>query len=469
MTKILNKLEIKGCERARLSRDPKFDGLFFTAVKTTGIYCRSICPATAPKVENVEYYRVALSAAAAGYRPCLRCRPDSAPSSNAWVGNDTTLIRAIRLIDNDDGSIESIEHLSERLGISSRYLRKLFAQKLGTSPQKYLVYQRVLLAKKLLHETSLPISTIAFASGFGTVRSFNHSIKANLALTPSDIRKQKRGARSTGSSVSLKLHYRPPFDWDSMLSFLQTRVVDGIEWVQSGKYGRTIITQTGARGFFEVHHDSREPILQLELALEDFSDIHALIKKIRRLFDLDAPMSDIEACIQQVLGSEIQLAEGLRIPGVWDPFEAGIRAVLGQQVTVQQAHKLVNLLVKELGQSLECGNRLDLKLFPSPKTIAKSDLAFLKMPQARKDTIHRLAKHFIENDKPAELDEWLGIKGIGPWTVNYVKLRAAKDTDVWLSGDAGVNNALKLVGSNLDPDAASPWRSYLVFQLWHRL
>ena len=469
MALIVDTNQIAKCSRARRARDTRSDGLFFTAVKTTGIYCRSICPANPPKETNVEYHDSAISAAESGFRPCLRCRPDSAPLSSAWQGTDTTVKRALALIHSGLEPEDSIESLSDRLGVTSRYLRQLFASKLGTSPQKYISYQRALLAKKLLHETSMSMTSVALSSGFGSLSSFNRQIKSQLGLTPRQIRGSKPENHQDKSAINLKFSYRPPLDWKSMMAFLQARLINGIEWQTGVTYGRTIQTKGGAKGYFEVSHDETKPMLHLRLHLDRTENLYPLILRVRELFDLDAPAEAIDERMHQVLGHRFKLTPGLRIPGVWSYFEAGIRGILGQQVSVKQAHSLVQTLVSELGESITGEANQGLKLFPTPEKVVNNELAFFRMPQARKDTIRRLAKHFIESENPENIDDWVLLKGIGPWTVNYVKLRAAKDPDVWLAGDAGVKNALKLLDDDFQSDMASPWRSYLVFQLWHQL
>ena len=470
MAIVQNSNLVRNYSQARLSRDARFDGVFFTAVKTTGIYCRSICPANPPKEDNVEYHDSAISASNSGFRPCLRCRPETAPFSTSWIGNETTLKRAVRLIHQGHLSEHSVEELSSRLGVSSRYLRALFKKYLGVSPGRYAVHQKCLLAKKLLHETRLPITEIAYASGFNSVRRFNQVIKSSLGLTPTAIRKQRLETHVSNANIVLRLSYRPPYDWPFVFDFLADRLIEGIEWIQDGDYGRTFQTNKGNVGYFHISPEPEKHRVRVELSIEDTSEIYPIVQRIRECFDLDAPISDIEKQLMTVLPNSAAFLSGLRIPGIWDSFEAGVRAILGQQVTVTQAHKLVALLVDKLGHSLELDSqKKPLKLFPKPQDILQSDLSFFKMPQARKDTLKRLAKHFIETDDPDEVLAWQDIKGIGPWTVNYVRLRASKDPDVWLTGDAGVKNALALFDDFIDTDSAAPWRSYLVFHLWNQL
>ncbi len=463
--------------QARLSRDARFDGVFFTAVKTTRIYCRSICPANPPLEKNVEYHDSAISAANAGFRPCLRCRPDSAPQSNPWIGTQTTLQRALSLIDAGALQTANLEDLAERLGITSRYLRRLFEQQLGTSPKQYAIYRQCLFAKQLLHDTDMPITDIAFATGFSSVRQFNTAIKSRLKLTPTQIRKIHQDTQETSNVITLTMFYRPPYAWTEMLAFLSRRVIPGLEWADENSYGR-VFEFENAKGYFTIGLGEKPNSMRVSIVIDDSSKIFRVAQVIRSLFDLDASIQVIDEQLEREFGDTLDYLPGLRMPGVWSPFEAGIRAILGQQVSVQQAHKMVTLLVETLGEPIDFAANNAAYLFPKPEKLANNELDFFRMPQARKDTLRRFAQYFMDNpnreNNSANIDKWLALKGIGPWTVNYAKLRAAKDPDVWLSGDAGVKNALKKIeqahhNSVLDIEAARPWRSYLVFHLWNQL
>ncbi len=482
MALIESTLLINTYSQARLSRDARFDGVFFTAVKTTRIYCRSICPANPPLEKNVEYHDSAISAANAGFRPCLRCRPDSAPQSNPWLGTQTTLQRALSLIDAGALQTANLEDLAERLGITSRYLRRLFEQQLGASPKQYAIYRQCLFAKQLLHETDMSITDIAFATGgFSSVRQFNTAIKSRLKLTPTQIRKTHQEKHRASNIITLTMFYRPPYAWFEMLAFLSRRVIPGLEWVDEQSYGR-VFEYENAKGYFTIGLGEKPNSMQVSILIDDSSKLFRVAQVIRALFDLDASIQVIDEQLQAEFGDTLDYLPGLRLPGVWSPFEAGIRAILGQQVSVQQAHKLVTLLVETLGEPIDFAASnsriMSTYLFPKPDKVAKNELDFFRMPQARKDTLRRFAQYFMDNpnmeNNSANIDKWLALKGIGPWTVNYAKLRAAKDPDVWLSGDAGVKNALKKIKQehpdrNIDINAASPWRSYLVFHLWNQL
>ncbi|MBL1261831.1 MAG: DNA-3-methyladenine glycosylase 2 family protein [Thiotrichaceae bacterium] len=448
------------CQKARLSRDPRFDGKFFTAVKTTGIYCRPICPATTPKEENVTYFPSAIEAANAGYRPCLRCRPDSAPGSPAWKGVSATLDRAIRLIDEGALQNDSLHRLAERLGISDRYLRQLFKKYLGIAPKQYALYQQCLFAKKLLHQTKLPVIQVSLASGFNSVRRFNDCFQSLLNMTPSKIR---RSGTTKSSALQLQLSYRPPYDWPYMRSFFMARAIPTLEWCDEKSYGRTF-EWLGDIGSFTAQHIERENRFDVTIELDDVTHLSAIVNNIRRILDLDVDIQAVEQDLRQCCGDTSFIKTGLRLPGIWNMFEAGIRAILGQQISVVAACNLVATLVTELGQSNGKNH-----LFPLPESIAESNLDFLKVPVSRKQTLCNLAQHYIESENPSDAQQWLALKGIGPWTVGYAKLRGLSDPDIYLGGDLGIKKSMMKSKHNFNPDKASPWRSYLTFQLWDQL
>jgi len=452
-------------KRARLARDARFDGVFFTAVKTTGIYCRSICSANPPLEKNVEYHTSAVSAAQAGFRPCLRCRPDSAPESSAWLGTETTFQRALSLIQQGALQQDSLPTLAARLGVSDRYLRDLFQQNLGTSPIKYSVYQQCLFAKQLLHETDLAITDIAYASGFNSVRRFNEAMKQQLGLAPREIRKSDK---SPSGGISLRLYYRPPYAWQQLMAFLQNRVIPGLEWAHDDTYGRTFSYQD-AVGYFTITAVPDKHRFDLFKSVDKTQYLSQIVQRIRLIFDVDAPIERIDDALRAQVGSLINYQPGLRVPGIWNSFEAGMRAILGQQISVAAARNLVIAMVENLGQPIEFGETPARFLFPEPEVVVDHSLDFFRMPQSRKDTIRRLAEYFLKSDASENIDAWLDIKGIGPWTVNYVKMRASKDPDIWLVGDAGLKNALKGLDELPDIEKTKPWRSYLTLQMWNQL
>jgi AraC family transcriptional regulator of adaptative response / DNA-3-methyladenine glycosylase II len=439
-------------QQARLTRDPRFDGRFFTAVKTTKIFCRSICPANAPLEKNVEYFQFAQQAMGSGYRPCLRCRPDSAPHSFAWQGVDTTVQRAMRLLkENKDKNIEDI---AVKLGISSRYFRQLFKQKLGISPKQYQLFDKVLLAKQLLHQSHLPIEQVAQASGFASARRLQHNFKQVTGLTPQQIR---QGKPTESQLISLKLAYRAPFNWQHMHAFLALRAIESVEDTSSNCYARTFILDEH-KGWFRISPVPKQDCMKVEISLENIGLLSKVLSNIERVFDLNADIERIHGCLLATGIAKEDLTLGMRLPGVWDTFEAGCRAILGQQISVKAAINLLTQLTKELGERHQ-----GKQYFPTAKAIANSPLEYLKIPQSRKQTLVLFAEYMLQNSD-ADIEQWLKIKGIGPWTVAYAKMRGQSDPDIWLDTDLIIKKHIKQ--HRVNAEQAKPWRSYLTFQLW---
>jgi AraC family transcriptional regulator of adaptative response / DNA-3-methyladenine glycosylase II len=455
-------------QQARLARDHRFDGRFFVAVKTTGIYCRPICPAPVPKEKNVCYYETAIAAANAGYRPCLRCRPDSAPASWAWKGTDTTLERALRLIDDGALLTGSVTDLADRLGITSRYLGLLFQRSVGTSPKQYGLYQQVLFAKGLLQQTRMPITEVALASGFGSVRRFNDCFVSALRLTPGALRRQTTNTLPE-TGIRLFLSYRPPYDWASLRNFLNTRLIGSLEWCGEDFYGRSFRLSGGNSGRFTARHKPERFGFEVTLEPRQPMALLPVIRNIRRLLDLDADSTIIGAHLTPIQAQLGPPRPGLRLPGIWDTFEAGIRAILGQQISVAAARNLVRQLVEEHGEIVTTANG-DYHLFPTPATLANSTLSTLKIPGRRRQTLIDFTRLFDQQPEQAvDPKNWLELHGIGPWTVNYARMRGLGDSDIWLGSDLGVQKALGQTPGSWEPADASPWQSYLTFYLWSLL
>lgn len=453
---------------ARLARDPRFDGTFFVAVKTTGIYCRPVCPAPAPKEANVVYFQSAAEAAANGFRPCLRCRPESAPGSWAWKGVDTTFERALKLIDQGVLTSGNLAQLAERLGISDRYLRRVFAERCGLSPKQYAQYRQLLFSKQLLHETRLPVSEVAIASGFNSVRRFNDSFSRHFSLTPGQVR---RSGTPAEGPVQLKLVYRPPFNWSCMRGFLARRKIPGMEWVTEQSLGRTFSWDNDrVRGYFTARHCPDENAFRVDLSLSDTSALIAVVNNIRRILDLDADSGEVDAHLSRTAVIRQHLQPGLRLPGIWNLYEAGIRAILGQQVSVRAATQLVTQLVSTLGVQQD-----DRFWFPLPGNVAEHSLDFLKIPMARKQTLRDFSRVVANQSRSVilseDMDSWREVKGIGQWTVDYARLRGLSDPDIWLGSDLGVRKvaAERLQLTDDVIKSAAPWRSYLTFQCWSQL
>lgn len=439
-------------QQARKSRDPRFDGSFFIAVKTTKIFCRPICPANMPLEKNVEYYQFAQQAMGAGYRPCLRCRPDSAPHSFAWQGVDTTIARAMRLL--TENRHQSMQQIAIRLGISERYFRQLFKQTLGLSPKQYQLFDKVLFAKNLLHQSHLSIEDIAQASGFASARRLQQNFKNVTGLTPKQVR---QGKMQHNQLITLDLAFRPPFNWQHLHDFLSVRAIEGMEDTTNNAYARTF-TIGQQQGWFKVSPVPNKDVLKLQLSLSNINILAQSLNNIERVFDLNADIQNIQSQLALSGLSEEQLLTGLRLPGVWDTFEAGCRAILGQQISVKAAINLLTLLVRELGAQKD-----GKYYFPSAECITKNELEFLKIPNSRKQSLRDFAL-YMQHNADAELDEWLNIKGIGPWTVAYAKMRGLSSPDIWLNTDLVIKK--KLAEYSINSELASPWRSYLTFQLW---
>ena len=471
-------LDFQVCSRARLSRDPRFDGKFFIGVRGSGVYCRSICPAPTAKEKNVRYFPSAAAAAEAGFRPCLRCRPECSPGTPAWLGTPNTVSRALRLIAEgglEDGGVES---LADRLGVGSRHLRRLFVQHLGATPSAVAQTRRLHFAKKLIDETSLPMSEIALASGFGCVRRFNAAIRKVYRRTPTQIRRLSHLAGVQAENQYLfRLRYRPPYHWEGMLRFLEPRATPGVEWVENGEYVRSI-TWNGNHGSIAVSHDPEHHALVARVQFGDPRSLFFIVERIRAMFDLNADWSAIAPSLRvdPTLAHRVDAAPGLRVPGCWSGFELAVRAILGQQITVKGATGLAGELVRRFGQPFAVSERVT-HLFPTPQALARGDIGALGMPKARAETIRNLARAVCDGrinfDGIVAADDFLAslrsISGIGKWTADYVAMRALGEPDAFPSGDLGLVRALG-VDSSSELERRSqtwrPWRAYATMYLW---
>lgn len=446
-------------QQARLSRDRRFDGRFFVGVKTTGIFCRNICPAKTPNEENVEYFDCAAQALTQGYRPCLRCRPDSAPQSFAWLGSETTLIRCMQLL--KDNPEQSLKAIAVRTGVSDSYLRRLFRQRIGLSPKQYQLSEQLLFAKKLLHESQLSVEQVAVNAGFGSARRLQDNMKKLMQLTPRQIRSLHQAATT---DIQVFLSFSPPYNWQQVRDFLALRAAHQVEKVTRDSYARNF-RWAGTTGAFEARYNPEACRFDVRIALDDVSKLRLVIANIRRVLDVDLDIQTVEDKLLDTGLPVEQLVPGVRLPGVWSSFEAATRAVLGQQVSVKAAVGQVNLLVQELGDEYQ--NPLGItelnRLYPQAGQVARASVAFLKMPAARKNSLSSLAA-FIDAQPDAAVQDWLTIKGIGPWTIRYVLMRGLSEPDIWLDTDLVIKK--QIAKYHLQPALAEPWRSYLTYQLW---
>lgn len=471
-------LDPAACHRILLARDARYDGRFFTGVTSTGIYCRPVCPARPPKLENCRFFAGAAAAQEAGFRPCLRCRPESAPDLGAWRGTSATVSRALALIESGAMEENDVDALAARLGMGERQLRRLFRQHLGASPIAVAQTRRVLLAKQLLHETRLPMTEVALASGFGSVRRFNETFQALYRRPPRELRRLQGADQADGAAFSLLLPYRAPFDWDGLLAFFAGRAIPGVEWVEDGRYGRTIALD-GATGTIEVGHDPARSAVRATIDFPRPTALPVIIARIRRLFDLAADPSAIGSHLSAdpVLAPLVAARPGLRVPGAWDGFELGVRAILGQQISVGAATKLIGRLATRWGTTTDSGR----SVFPSPARLSTADVASLGMPQARGDAVVALARAVVTDprlfDARQDLDTAIttlcGLPGIGPWTANYIAMRALRESDAMPTGDVGLLRALTADGQRPTADELTaraeswrPWRAYAALHLW---
>lgn len=468
-------------ERARLSRDPRFDGKFFIAVTSTRVYCRPICPVRSPRPDHIRYYPTAAAAAEAGFRPCLRCRPEAAPGTPAWLGTSVVVRRALRLIDDgvlDEGSVEA---LAARCGIGSRHLRRLFIQHVGASPMAVAQTRRLHFAKRLLDETTLPVTKIGLAAGFGSIRRFNAAFHATYHRAPRDLRRQRRGGvPAEADEVALRLSYRPPYDWGQVSEFLAARAVPGVERADARGYARTVSCDSGHAVVrispIEVAH-----ALELRVSGAPASMLFQLSFVARRVFDLGADPERIERALRSdaLLGPLVRRRPGLRIPGVWDPFECAVRAVVGQQITVAGARTITARLVERAGRRVSPGADGLTHLFPAAVELASADLDGLGLTQARAAALRELARAAasgrLDFGAPAgEVAAALtALPGLGEWTAQYVALRGLGDPDAFPAADvvlrsmaAGSGGAPTARALEARAEAWRPWRGYAALHLW---
>ncbi|WP_022964402.1 AlkA N-terminal domain-containing protein [Halopseudomonas pelagia] len=470
------------CYQAVVARDERYDGRFFTCVTSTGIYCRPVCPARTPRFANCRFVVSAAAAQDAGFRPCLRCRPESSPSSAAWAGTSAVVSRALALIEAgalDNGSLEA---LAERVGLGTRQLRRLFIKHLGAAPSSVAQTRRLLLAKQLIHQTRLPMSDVALGSGFASIRRFNEAFSQLYGRPPSSL----RGVRSSvaeHADIILLLPYRPPYDWEAMLDFLQRRAIAGMEQVVDGIYQRTI--RIGADvGVVCVEHVPARQALRVKIGFSQLQALPSIIDRLRRMFDLKADPDAISRLLSRepMLAPLLAARPGLRVAGAWDAFEVAVRAILGQQVAVAAGVTLVSRLVARLGEPLAAPSVSGLtRYFPEPEAFDPEVILTLGMPRSRAAALVNLACACLaepgllerQRDLSHTLTRLCALPGIGEWTANYIAMRAMQESDAFLASDVALQRAL--AGGGVRPDAKQllalaeqwrPWRAYAVMHLW---
>ncbi len=485
----------QACYRALLSRDARFDGKFFVGVSSTGIYCRPVCKVRTPRQPNCSFYPTAVAAEQAGFRPCLRCRPEVAPGWSTMDISAQLAAAAAALIRSNLSDGDNVAGIAAKLGVSDRHLRRLFDAHVGASPRDYLQTQRRLLAKRLLADTTLSVSEVASTAGFSSARAMNNSFRKYYDLSSSAIResnathlnrsKQKKTAlEDVDTGLVFNLPYRAPYDFNFLLSFLDTRSIEGVEYVQNSSYERVIsVTDANGQchtGWFKVTQAKNLPQLELTLSSDLLPVIATVLTKVRQIFDLDADPDSIAPA----LGELAKDAPGIRLPGSADGFEVAVRAVLGQQITVKAARTLATRLVARFGKAVQfCDNPNLTHAFPQAATLArapKDSIASLGIIGRRADTIKTLAAmvHSGELDlsphAPFEqtLKTLKEIKGIGDWTAHYLCMRALHWPDAYPAADYGVMKALHVsTGTEAKKLAEQwrPWRAYAVMHLWASL
>ncbi|WP_083235597.1 DNA-3-methyladenine glycosylase 2 family protein [Acidovorax sp. RAC01] len=482
------------------ARDARFDGRFFTGVTSTGIYCRPVCAVRTPRRENCRFFTLAAQAESAGFRPCLRCRPEVAPQAMAWSVQDATGIlvqQAVRLLDAPDFAAAhdvqgaTVARLAQRLGVSDRHLRRIFEAALGVSPLQYLQTRRLLTAKQLLTDTPMPVTQVALASGFGSVRRFNAAFSTHYGLNPTQLRRGaaplQAGAHRSAASATLRLAWRPPMDVPALLAFFERRRFVGVEAVLTDATAptlrRTVRLPGGITGWLSAQFDTTRHLVLLNTSESLYPALPEVIRRVRAMLDLDAD----PAAINAVLGPVFPGCDGLRVPGAFDGFELAVRAVLGQQITVAAARTLGQRLVEHLGEPVATPWSDLNRLFPTPAVLASASgdtLGRLGIVRQRQAAIVALARAVDSGalalnalaDVPATLAALCALPGIGDWTAQYIAMRVLRWPDAFPAGDVALHKALGVQGERNPARAAlqaseawRPWRSYGVVRAWTAL
>jgi len=473
-------LEPSHCYQALLARDTRFDGRFFVGVTSTGIYCRPVCTVKPPKQQHCVFFDNAASAEAQGFRPCLRCRPELAPGFAA-IDASARFARAAALrIQDGDLNEAGVVDLATQLGVTDRHLRRVFHSEFGVSPVQYAQTQRLLLAKQLLTDTSLPVTEVALAAGFGSLRRFNALFKARYRLSPGALRRAGSDTPDNGDALCFALSYRPPLDWQSLLHFLGGRAIPGVEQIEGERYRRSVHIQREGRwisGWIEAAPIAQRHALAVRVAPALAPVITAVLNRVKLLFDLACRPDEVAA----VLGPLAAPRPGLRVPGSFDSFEMSVRAILGQQVSVRAASTLAARFAERFGAALDTPFADLHRTFPTPQEIAGLDadaIASLGIVGARARAIIALAQALAsgalhlgpEVDIDATIATLCELPGIGPWTAHYIAMRALAWPDAFPAADMGV---LKALGTRSAREARQrsqiwqPWRAYAVMHLWY--
>ena len=468
--------DFETCYRFMRSRDPRYDGFFFVGVKSTGIYCRPSCPARLPHRRNVRLFASAAAAQSAGFRACKRCEPDAAPGSPAWNRRADVAGRAVRLIADGIVDRDGVPGLASRLGFSERQLNRILVAEVGAGPAQLARAQRAQAARTLIESTGLRFAEVALASGFGSVRQFNDTIRAIYARTPGELRRRARRRRGTTAQgeIELRLPARAPLDGDWLLSFLRARAIPGVEAVEDGTYRRSLALEHGG-GLVALTPDQNG--VRCVLRLDDLRDLTAAVARCRRLLDLDADPVSISTQLEAdpLIGELVRERPGIRVPGCVDGFELATRAIVGQQVSVAAARTVLGRLAASYGEPLAEPEGAITHRFPSAEALAEVNPEALPFPRKRGEALRALARLVavdgVRFDAGADSSEALAalleVPGVGPWTASYVAMRALGDPDAFPAGDVGIKHGLRLLGGDAAAsDGWRPWRSYAVMHLW---
>jgi AraC family transcriptional regulator, regulatory protein of adaptative response / DNA-3-methyladenine glycosylase II len=466
------------CYQAMMARDPRFDGHFFVAVKSTRIYCRPICRSKRPALQSCEFFQHAAAAEVAGYRPCLRCRPEFAPGQAPADSADRLTMAAFKQIEAGSLSDQSVSDLASGLGVSDRHLRRVLLANIGVTPIQLAQTHKLLLAKQLLTDTTLPIIDVAFASGFSSLRRFNALFRQRYRFAPKALRQKNRRMRDVSSCVC-RMFYRSPFDWSSLLAFFSGRMFAGVEQIDGERYRRTVGIGSH-QGWISVENDPAQSALRVEVSNSLLPVLMQLLARLRRLFDLEATPQHIATH----LGALAENHPGLRIPGAFDGFEMAIRAILGQQISVKAATTLAGRLANQFGRPIVTPFPGLTHLSPTAPVIAAAagsdDLTRLGITQSRARSILALAQAVasvsIALDVAVSIDHVMArlkaLPGIGDWTVHYFAMRAFGWPDAFPHSDLGILKALKTKSPRQALAMAEswrPWRAYAAMHLWKSL
>ena len=469
------------CYRALKARDARFDGRFFVAVSSTRIYCRPVCTVKPPRRENCRFYPSAAAAESGGYRPCLRCRPELAPGTASVDATSRLAQAAASMMEDRTLDEEGLDSVASRLGITDRHLRRAFGAEFGVSPVEFAQTQRLLLAKRLLTDTVLPLTDVAFASGFRSVRRFNALFKQRYRLQPGQLRRRAAAPAAT-DVLNFELSFRPPYDWPAVSTFLGARTIAGVEAVEDGCYRRTArIALDGKRhdGWIEVAISQKKPALRVSVSASLAKALPPVLSRVKALMDLACHPAEVA----QALGPMAKRHPGLRVPGAFDGFEVAVRAILGQQVTVAAARTIAGRFAAAFGDSVITPFDSLNRIFPSAERIAGlpyGHIARLGMPGARARTVLGLARAVAGGglvlmpnaDIEATLDKLRSLPGVGEWTAQYIAMRALAWPDAFPHTDLGVMKALGETAARrvlAAGEAWRPWRAYAVMHLWQSL